>query len=891
MEVVFFPVVKKILTKRIITKGFYNACLSALVICLITAGQASAKTLQVGGAPGRARIVFEMVRPEAPVITQEDQTLIVNFPDTIGEPALVSDTFIIKNLTFNGQVAHISMNKPFTYRTSLSEKPPHFVIDITASEDTHPGICPIDHVETSPYEDGITMKIFMNPDQWPEIRCNRNKRVYLLFRQQVDCSDLKRLLLHIPYIEFAGTIKMQEGMVLILSVTDENATCEIEPDEIHAKIILHIITTQQISRSKIYSIAQTAFDDGDIAAVIHTLEPYKQSLDSKESILLGKAYWRTSFPYHKENSVVDALKFISDGIQTMTPGPEREQVILEYVSMLLRTNMLSEAKSYIRFLKDSMSNEIALHAHIQEIDMMNKNGQFQDAFVGYKRLGNIFDMNAVPQGIKGYYLSVVGDTYLGLNSYARALQFYEKAMAADPSLFKYDPDLYSRIAQASYSLKDYAKAEKYTLLAINLGNPEDKADRLLEMGDCLYQLGQKNKAMSIFTEVENISPRSDSGIIAKLRTAKILLEQDLEKTGELTDKTFYEIMDIYEGLKSSQEYQEGPLGSLVKIRIAQTYARRNDWDNALEAYHKAWIDTRNDDPIHQYAQTEAEKTIMSRIRTLYQDKNYDMIYDLYSLYEDSFISDIKDSDSLFILADSINRLGYPDKARPLLITLSESDSQKRPQAIAALFTMDYNQANYTDALRWNSAYLKDYPQGTDAGLMRQTRGELLYYMNILEEAEVYLEPISNKNDQEALTALSMLTDIYRRLNNKEKETASLDKIIAFHDKMSSPVIEQALYSRAKEYMDNGENSRAQKLLTEMIEAYPQSSYKDWAVYHLARIAGFQNRQTEAKKLLSGVLQTSTDTVLINAASTYMKELDLRTSVDEFNKLKNRFGEN
>ena len=872
-------------------RRLFAVCLCVALVSIASAESAWTKSLQVGGAPERARIIFELETPETPLLSQEDKTLIVNFPNTIGEPALVSDAFIIETLTFNGRTAHISMKKPFTYKTSSLDSPYRFIIDIAAADDSLTGICPIEHIETNPHDNGITVAFFMDPDQWPEIRSFENERVFFLFEETILCPEIGKDLLRAPYMEFAGTVKTQGGTGLIFSFTDEHASYEITTDEINNKIIVEIITSEQLSRSRVYAIAKNAFDHGDVAATIHALEHYKDALGPKESILLGKAYWLVSFPYRMEDFLMDALKFMSEGIQAMVPGPEREQVMLEYTAMLMRTDMCTEAMNYIRFLKESASSDVALQANIQGIDMMNKTQMFQDAFVENKRLRNLFDMDAMPKKIKGYYLCVVGDTYLGLNAYSKALQLYHEAIAQDPSLFSYDPELYSHIARASYSLKDYAKAKEYILLAINLGNPADKAARLLEMGDCLYQLGEKEKAMSIFAEVENISPRNDSGIIAKLRTARILLERDLETQGALTDKTFYEIMDIYESLKTSDEYHEGPLGSLVKIRIAQTFSRKGDWDNALEAYHRAWSDTKKDDPIHRYAQAEAEKTILSRLRKLYQENNYDLICDLYTLYEDSFIKDISDGDALFIMGDTMRRLNYPDKARPLLITVTKINSDRKSQAIATLFAMDYHMGDYSHALQWNSAYLKDYPKGPDQGMMRETRGELLYHMNILEEAILYLDPITGKGDEKSLTALSLLADIHRRLGNPEKRIEVLEKIIAFHGKTTSPIIEMALYLRAKQLAATKGNKRAEALLSDMLGTYPHSSYKNWAQYHLAKIAHFFDNPARARTLLTSVIQDSTDSVLINTASSYLKEMDLLTSVEEFNKRKNRFGGN
>ncbi len=891
MKVVLFPVVKKLHDQKIMRAWRWIRYLPALLMCAIVAHPAWAGSLQVGGAPGRARVVFDLDRPVAPVIVPDDQTLIVKFPDIVGEPTSVSETFIIQHLLFDGKTASIFLKKPFSYTTTTLERPPRFIIDLADRDDLPQDTCPIEHIETSPHDNGITLTFSINPELWPEIRYNQDKRVYFLFDGNIRCADMDKELARTPYIEYSGTIKTQKGVGLIFSLAQERASLEVTTDEINNKIILEITTTEQLSRSRMYSMARSSFDDGDIASAIHSLDRYKDSLDPEESVLLGRAYWRISYPYRMESMSLDAMKFMSDGIQAMTPGPARELAMLEYTGMLLRSNMYTEAANYIRFLKESTSDDIAARAHIQEIDVMNKKGLFEDAFVQDKRMRSIFNPDTLSGTDRGYYFLTAGDTYLGLNAHEKALRLYRQALEEDPSLFSYDPDIYSRIAEASYRLNDYAGAREYILLAINLGNPANKAMNLLKLGDCLYQLGQPDQAIGVFAEVENIAPRSDSGIIAKLRTARIKLEQDLAENGDLSDKAFYEIMDIYESLKTTEEYQEGPLGALVRIRIAQTFSRKGDWDNALDAYYRAWLDTKKDDPIHQYAQAEGEKTIVSRLKTLSGEEHYDAIYDLYTQYQDSFMTDIRDSDSLFILGDALYRVGYQDQARPLLVTCTEGESGRREQALAILFTMDYRQADYAGALLWNTRYLESYPEGAEAASMRDTRGELLYHMNALEEAIGYLEPLTSRGDDTSLVALAMLADIYKRLGRTDKEIATLEEIIAAGATTVSPIVEQALYSRAKQLIASGDLRQAEELLDEMIAAYPQSPYRYWALYHLAQIGQSLGDAGGARTLLAEVIQGTTDTVLLNAAITSQKELDLHADINDYNMLKNRFGGN
>jgi tetratricopeptide (TPR) repeat protein len=888
MKVVFFRGVKKYGLSEISAGSSWIIGWFLLLMCVPSALPAYQGTVQIGGGPDRARIVFGLERHALPVLEQKDQTLIVNFPNTVGKPATFTDIFIISRFAFDGKMAVISMNRPFTYTGSTSGDSPQFILDIALKQDAS-APCPIDYIESNIHDAGVAVGIVVNPGKWPEVRCIKNKRVYLLFDGETDCTGIEQKLSLIPYITFDGLVRLEDATAFSFSLTGENVEMEVNAQELYNKVVLNI-TAGSGSRPKIYGIARSAYEQGDIAAAIHTLEPYRSSLDAQESILLARAYWKISFPYHMDSRSIEALKLMSEGVQAMVPGLPRETVMLEYSRMLLHASMHSDAVTYIQFLKESQSPEIAAEAYVAEIDVLNKKGEFQDAFVQNKRMINDLGENAVPERLKPYYLSVLADTYLGLSAYPRALKLYREALALDPEFFRTDPDLYARMAEAAYRLNDFAGAKDYMLSAVNLSRKDNKAEYLVTLGDCLYKMGRKGQAMSVFSEVENIAPQSESGIIAKLKTARIIMDKDLADDGQLSDKGFYEIIDIYENLKSSPEYQEGPLGSIIKIRIAQTYAHRRDWENALASYLRAWTDTKKDDPVHVYVQTEAEKCILARLQELFRQEAYDMVLDLYTEYRDSFMHDIQDLETRFILATSFHRLGHADQARGMFISCIEKPSSRSEEALYSLYAIDHARGDYAGALKWNTRYLESYPRGKNASVMRENRGPLLYYTSNLEEAISYLEQITDKGDEKALTALSMLADAHEKLGDPDRTIATLEKIIGFPEAVRSPVIEKALYVRAIRLKETSETARSQDLFARLLDQYPQSAYRDWALYHLAEISRARGDTGEAARLLDTVIQRSTDKVLHELAMSLQGELGLAKDLREFSNLKDRFRE-
>lgn len=869
-------------------KGLPALAWFLLLMCLPPAWAAGQGTVHIGGGADRARIVFDLRRISLPTLEQKDRTLIVNFPDIVGGPVVLSDVFVVEKFVFDGKKALISISQPFTYTSGTSDEPAQFILDIEIRKEASAS-CPIEYIKTNPRDKGMSIDIMIHAGNWPEVRCAKNKRVFLLFNGEADCSGIEQKFLRIPYVTFDGAMRMQGSTAFSFSLTDENAAMEVKTEELHNRIVLDVVTSSSMSRAKVYSLAEKAFEQGDVAEAIHTLEPFRNELDAQESILLARAYWKMSYPYHMDARSMDALKLMNQGIQAMIPGLKREEVMMEYSRMLLHASLHAEAITYVRFLKESLSPGIVAEAYLQEIDIMNRKEEFQDAFVQNKRMLNDLGENAVPPHLKPYYLSVLGDTYLGLSAYPRALRLYRELRSLDPGFFRQDPDLYARMATAAYRINNFADAKEYILAAINLSPKERTADHLLFLGECLYRLGENEKARGVFSEVENIAPSSESGTIARLKTARIIMDKDLADDGELSDKGFYEVIDIYENLKSSPEYNEGALGLIIKIRIAQVYALRRDWDSALEAYIRAWTDTREKDPIHTYAQAEAEKCILARLQDLSRQSGHDMITELYAEYQDSFMQDLKDPEALFILGKAFRELQDTDRARRMFLACIEHPSPRRQEAVASLFSIDYERGDYAGALTWNTRYLDSFPGGKETKLMKEHRGLLLYYMHRYAEAVPYLELAGGKNDENALTALSMLADAHGKLGDAARRTEVLERIIALAGAWKSPAVEKALYVRAAQLKEASETERAQQLYEKLLDLYPQTGYRDWTIFHLAEIFRARGEIREAARRLNAVIQRSADPVLHELAASHLGELELEEDLSELRRLKNTFG--
>jgi TolA-binding protein len=167
------------------------------------------------------------------------------------------------------------------------------------------------------------------------------------------------------------------------------------------------------------------------------------------------------------------------------------------------------------------------------------------------------------------------------------------------------------------------------------------------------------------------------------------------------------------------------------------------------------------------------------------------------------------------------------------------------------------------------------------GLMRDRRGEVLYMLGSLKESLTYLETSAGSDSPLALNSLSYLAGAYQRLGMGQLEEQTLERIISYHGKRISPIIEDALYLRAAQLKGSGEFAKAKTFYQILLDSYPKSSHAYWAMYHLSQIAYTLGDQTEAKNLLTNVIRLTKDPLLLSAARLASNDMELQKDLTRF----------
>ncbi|OPZ60273.1 MAG: Tetratricopeptide repeat protein [Deltaproteobacteria bacterium ADurb.Bin510] len=694
-------------------------------------------------------------------------------------------------------------------------------------------------------------------------------KLYLIFPGSFKCSQLRSITP--DYLRFEGSVGLAGSTALIFSLPGAAERLEFKPEKASHSLIIGL--NPAASASQRFNLASQAFAKGDLTTTIHLLD--SEGLSPAERILKARSLWRAAGPYGDSELRRQALGLMAGGLKAFADDSELRS---EYVRMLIRLKRLKEADRELAPLRSSSNPADTVRGLMLAIALENAQRQFQDAYADYGRLLRDYGAESIPEPDRAEFLATMGQTYLGLNDHRRALDSLQQALRLRPELAASDPDIHGRLGEAALRLGDHEAALGYYLKAINLGDPRQQGDNLVGLGDSLYNLGQTRRANLIYAEVERIAPGSGSTVIAKLREARALL--DAEK-GALSDATFEQVRKIYDTIEIPPEEMSGPISALVQIRKAQLYARHQNWDEAFEAYYKAWSQTRKDNPVHNYAMAEAQTSMLERLRELDGERDYASITALYERYSLSFLKDIQDPAILFLLANAMEQQGQRKQARKLYVQYAVQDLPMSPEALSRLASLDESEGNLDGALAWCDAYLKRFPAKPGARELRLKRGELLYRLGRNQEAAAALEALSRGASRESLWALSLLSDIYRVSGEWQSEARTLDRIIALSTSLNSPVIEKSLYIRAGQLHKAGDTVTAKRLYLRLMQFYPASPQRWWAQYAVAGIALSEGQLVWATQLLNQILTNAQDQILLNAARSRLATLKLGRDVENF----------
>jgi superkiller protein 3 len=438
-------------------------------------------------------------------------------------------------------------------------------------------------------------------------------------------------------------------------------------------LVVAIVTEIKKPTSFLGQKQTIAQDSNTLLPGLSDLKNAPEDLSQNPHILRGKTY------YFKKN-YTSAIDEFNEVVASDAPDSDKA-IALTYIGMIYddRGDYQKAIETFVRALKykpkDStiLKNLALAYRHKKDypnaLSTMEKAIDIDESNPDLLILkGNIlFDMGRFPDAVKSYTKALdiapnnpqalynTALTFLKTGDELSAVEYFKKAASADPSgnIAKL---AYSRLGAFYTGRRDYAMAEKYLAMAIQL-DPNEPVNHY-NLGIVYMQRQQYEKALAEFKAAES-SGVYEEKLLEGLSQAYASLER------------YDESIAVLERLQPVQNRNVA-----IIARLAELYYRKGDLDTAFEYYKQITVY----EPVSENARVAYAN--MGNIRD--DQHRYD---EAISYYKKALSIDPKDSSTLYNLGITYKHAGKPELAVAAFNDAAQynPDNPKPRLAIADLY--------------------------------------------------------------------------------------------------------------------------------------------------------------------------------------------------------------
>ncbi|MCX8123758.1 MAG: tetratricopeptide repeat protein [Spirochaetes bacterium] len=471
--------------------------------------------------------------------------------------------------------------------------------------------------------------------------------------------------------------------------------------------------------------------------------------------------------------------------------------------------------------------------------------------------GNIFyDMGKFPEAVKSYTKALdiapnnpqalynTGLTFLKTGDELSAVEYFKKAAAADPSgnIAKL---AYSRLGAFYTGRRDYAMAEKYLTMAIQL-DPNEPVNHY-NLGIVYMQRQQYEKALAEFKAAES------SGVYEEK-----LLEGLSEAYASL--ERYDESIAVLERLQPVQNRNIA-----IIARLAELYYRKGDLDTAFEYYKQITVY----EPVSENARIAYAN--MGNIRD--DQHRYE---DAINFYKKALAIDPKDSSTLYNLGIAYKHAGKLELAVAAFNDAAQynPDNPKPRLAIADL----YYEKGYLDlALDEYIKVVRLWPNLQEAqfmlGMLYYNKGRNDYAL----EAFNRVIAINGNNEYAKKAYINIGIILSNAKDEKQQAQAvqSLQKAL-----LISPNEPEALLAMGTIAYNQHKYDKAIEIFYQVLEASNEDSIVAQAYHNIGRCYYAKREYKKSLQFLTKAseLDPTNEEIRLNrkvAMQAYEKELSLK----------------
>jgi len=627
-------------------------------------------------------------------------------------------------------------------------------------------------------------------------------------------------------------------------------------------LVVAIVTEIKKPTSFLGQKQTIAQDSNTLLQGLSDLKNAPEDLSQNPHILRGKTY------YYKKN-YTSAIDEFNEVVASDAPNSDKA-IALTYIGMIYddRGDYQKAIETFLRALKykpkDStiLKNLALAYRHKKDypnaLSTMEKAIDIDENNPDLLILkGNIlFDMGRFPDAVKSYTKALdiapnnpqalynTALTFLKTGDELSAVEYFKKAASADPSgnIAKL---AYSRLGAFYTGRRDYAMAEKYLTMAIQL-DPNEPVNHY-NLGIVYMQRQQYEKALAEFKAAES-SGVYEEKLLEGLSQAYASLER------------YDESIAVLERLQPVQNRNVA-----IIARLAELYYRKGDLDTAFEYYKQITVY----EPVSENARVAYAN--MGNIRD--DQHRYD---EAISYFKKALAIDPQDSSTLYNLGIAYKHAGKPELAVAAFNDAAQynPDNPKPRLAIADL----YYEKGYLDlALDEYIKVVRLWPNLQEAqftlGMLYYNKGRNDYALDAFNR--VIAINANNEYAKKAYVNIGIILSASKDEKQQAQAVQSLQKAL-----LISPNEPEALLAMGTIAYNQHKYDKAIEIFYQVLEASNEDNIVAQAYHNIGRCYYAKREYKKSLQFLTKAseLDPTNEEIRLNrkvAMEAYEKELSLK----------------
>jgi TolA-binding protein len=253
----------------------------------------------------------------------------------------------------------------------------------------------------------------------------------------------------------------------------------------------------------------------------------------------------------------------------------------------------------------------------------------------------------------------VADCYVGLKEYGKAEEKYNEALERWSLYSGLFPETFYYLGLSYFRNKNYAKARSIFFMALNIF-PEQPYNHIIvtKIGDTYQEEGKEEQALKVYSQNDVLYPDSRGAMISEIKMADL----GVSNPGFFNFIEYLEPLEVYQ--KAIEKYPATDLAEETLYREGRALVEQKRSKKCISSL-LAVLEEYPDRELSENCFSSLQKNLVKLIDSHFSDEHYYSILEVYYQYKETFLREIKDTNTLFQIGESFRQAGFYDEALKL----------------------------------------------------------------------------------------------------------------------------------------------------------------------------------------------------------------------------------